>query len=289
MLQIDKHLIFIKKDQFLKEKYTELLIKKGLDKTSLIQQEKNESLNLLIERLNQRPLLGSLTAAFVEVKEDDLLETAESVIDRIADFAYLFFVCDRIPYRVNSKIKNAFQFRDALDEDEINEILTNFLSLIGKKVSVTARNFLVQKMSENANNTIQILLKLSSLIPHLYIDETIIKNSFEDVITNFQTPLLFFKAKGLQAVKIIENSDYSAFRTLYLNFLMNLIKFKLAEDKSFGEKMRILKSSPATAQKFIDLVHPYSLASLEERFLFYFTVLKQPQDIFIVKHLTKKW
>ena len=234
-------------------------------------------------------LLGSLTASFIEVKEDELLQIAEDVIPKVADFAYLFFVCDKIPYRVNSKIKSSFQFRDSLDRDEINEILTNFLSLIGKKVSVTARNFLITKMEEDANNTIQILLKLSSIIPHLYLDETIIKNSFEEVITNFQTPLLFFKAKGLQAVKIIESSDYNSFRVLYLNFLMNLIKFKLAEDKSFGEKMRILKTSPATAQKFINLVHPYSLSSLEERFLFYYSALKYSQDIFIVKHLTKKW
>lgn len=288
MFEVTHHILFLKKDEFIKDQLLQVLYRKGLDSSQVFTLEKKQSEKEFLENLYTKPLLGNYSVGFVEVTEDYDGDKYEKFIGQVPDHAFLVFMFDRLPSRVTAKVKNNIQFRDAFSEEENEAILNNFLTIVGKKVSVTARKFLIDRMGEDAAKTMAILSKLSALIPHLYLDETIIKNSFEEAVSNFQVPLMFFKSKGLEAVRILDKIEYAAFRPLYLNFLMNLIKFKLSENKSFSEKMRILKSSPTTIQRFVDLVKPHTIQSLEARFLYYSAAFRESKDIFLIKHLTYK-
>jgi hypothetical protein len=70
---------------------------------------------------------------------------------------------------------------------------------------------------------------------------------------------------------------------------MILIQFKIAEGKSLGEKMMIIKAAPETIREFEDLVKPHTLRSLEARFLYYSAAFNEPKEVFIIKHLTAKF
>lgn len=286
MVDLSKHILFVKNSEFLLGQVLQQIYSKGLDKRSVYTKEKKESLQSFKEKVFTLPMFGHFSVGILTFEGDYSNDAFDAWIDRVPAHAYIIFLFDRLPGRISQKIKNSVSFRDSLDEAENAEILQNFLTILGKKVSTSARRILLNKMSEAPSKVLTILEKLSSYTPHLWIDENLIKNSFDEALSAFEGPLAFWKSKGLESVRILDKLEYPAFRSLYLRFMMTLIQFKLAEGKSIGEKMRIIHAAPETIRMYEDLVKPYTINKLQARFLYDAAALTKSKQEFLIHHLT---
>ena len=266
-----------------------MLSSDGLQKSSVFVLEKGISEKKFYEDVYTVPLFGTKSLGIIQYDKEFESEFFEKKLDEVPKHAYLMFMMEKIPLRLTKRLKDNVYFRDIFSEEESREYLLKLLLALGKKVSTSAQSFLMTQMQQDPSQTINVLTKLASLTPHLYLDEQIIKNSFEHSLDAFRVPEMFFKSKGLEADRILNKTDFASFRTLFQNFILTLIRFKLAEKKSLGEKMRIIKASPDTIKKFEDLVRPVTLKSLENRFLFYSYWLDKGKDIFLIKFLTTKF
>lgn len=286
---MDKRIIFCKNSKFLQEYVISMLSSDGLQKSSVFVLEKGISEKKFYEDVYTVPLFGTKSLGIIQYDKEFESEFFEKKLDEVPKHAYLMFMMEKIPLRLTKRLKDNVYFRDIFSEEESREYLLKLLLALGKKVSTSAQSFLMTQMQQDPSQTINVLTKLASLTPHLYLDEQIIKNSFEHSLDAFRVPEMFFKSKGLEADRILNKTDFASFRTLFQNFILTLIRFKLAEKKSLGEKMRIIKASPDTIKKFEDLVRPVTLKSLENRFLFYSYWLDKGKDIFLIKFLTTKF
>jgi hypothetical protein len=289
MVDLSHHIIFVKNSEFLKDQVLQRLYSKGLDKKCVFVKEKKESDKAFQEKVYTVPMFGPFSVGIIQFEDEYSNDAFDKWIDTVPEHAYLIFLFDRLPGRISTKVKMNVSFRDVLSEAENTEVLQNFLTIIGKKVSVSARKFLLRKMEEDPSKVLTILQKLASYTPHLFIDEAIITRSFEESLSAFEGPLAFWRSRGLEATRILNRLEYASFRSLYLRFLMILIQFKIAEGKSLGEKMMIIKAAPETIREFEDLVKPHTLRSLEARFLYYSAAFNEPKEVFIIKHLTAKF
>lgn len=288
-MDFSKHIIFVKNSEFLVNYILNQLYSKGLDKKSVFVRGDKESAQTFKEKVYTLPMFGTYSVGIQDFTGDYSNDAFEDYIGKIPQHAYMVFKFDRLPGRISQKIRNNVYFRDVLDDSENANILQNFLVLVGKKVSINARKFLLNQMKEDPQKVLVILEKLVSVTPHLWIDEQAIIASFDESLSAFEGPMAFWKSKGLEAVRILRKLDYPAFRTLYSRFLMTLIRFKLAEGKPIGEKMRIIKASPDTIRRYEDLVKPYTLNNLQARFLYYTAALTKSEDEFLIYHLTAKF
>lgn len=286
---MDKRLIFCKNSKFLQEYVVAMLQSDGLQQSSVFTLNKGDKESKFFEDVYTVPLFGKKSLGIIKYDKEFDSTFFEAKLDEIPPHAHLMYLVDKIPLRLTKKLKENAYFRDIFSEEESREYLLKLLLALGKKVSTAAQAFLLVQMRQDPSQTINVLTKLASLTPHLYLDEKIIKNSFEHSLDSFRVPEMFFKSKGLEADRILQKTDFASFRTLFQNYILTLIRFKLAEKKSLGEKMRIIKASPDTIKKFEDTVKPLTLKSLEHRFLFYSSWLDKGKDIFLIKFLTTKF
>ena len=288
MIDLSHHIIFIKDSDFLVDQSLQYLYSKGLDSKCLYKKEPKEPDVSFREKVYTLPMFGPFAVGIIKWDKEYDNADFDVWIDTVPEHAYIFFRMEKLPGRITQKVKNNVTFRDSLSEAENTEVLQNFLTILGKKVSINARKFLLNRMQEDPAKVITILSKLASYTPHLFIDEDTIKKSFEETLDAFEGPMAFWKSKGLEAARILNKLDFPAFRTLFSRFLLVLIQFKIAEGKSVGEKMRILHAHPDVIRQYEDIVKPHTLKSLENKFLYYTEALSHGKDIFLIKHLTYK-
>lgn len=290
MIDLSKHIIFCKKSKFLQELLIQQFVTQGMSGSDVHYMQKKQKETTFTEELFQKPLLGAYTLGIQDALPGDYSNDAYSFyIDRFnqSSHAYLVFLFDRLPGRLSAKVKNGVAFRDDLTQDECEELLSNYLTILRKKVSSDARKFLLQQMQQNPEAVLPTLSKIAAYVPHLYLDAQIIRNSFDITISPFQTPELFLRSRGLQSSRILDKVEYEQFRPLFLQYLMHLIQFKIGEKLSIGEKMRIIKAHPQVIEKFTQTVKPYTLLTLQRMFLYYSAAARYDKDIFIIKHLTR--
>lgn len=289
MVDLSKHIIFVKNSDFIVNQVLQQLYSKGLDKKSLFKYDKKKSIKEFREDVFTLPMFGTSSVGIIEFEGEYTNEYFDDWIDKVPNHAYILFLFDRIPGRVTQKVKNNVTFRDQLSQAENEEVLNTFLVILGKKVSTSARKVLLNKMNEDPSKVLTILEKLASYTPHLWIEESLITSSFDETLSAFEGPLAFWKSKGLESVRILDKLEYASFRALFPRFLMTLIRFKLAEGKPIGEKMKIIKASPDVIRLYEGLVKQHTLIKLQAYFLYYTSALLKDKQEFLIYHLTKKF
>lgn len=284
MFNIDKNVCFTINNDFIVDKLLSKLYGRGVTAGEIERYDPSTNLNLFIENVFSAPLLGSYRVAILNLP-DATNEFFGKILDTVPETTILIFVFDRIPGRITKRMKTSITFRNRLNSDELSNLLSDYLIILGKKVSASTRNFLLVKMSTDLSKTFSILKKIANLTPHLFLDEKSIKKSFELTLSKYEVPEAFYKSKGLDCLIILNQVEFRVFRTLYRNFLFNLIQFKIAENRSTSEKFKIIKAHPDVIRKFEKMAKLTSLPELEARFVYFNFISGFSKEIFIIKHL----
>lgn len=286
--------IFSLKERFYKDFVKAKIIAEGisLDNEIIYSKEQFSSMQLFIEELYTKPLLADSSIGIIDADEYEISsEMVKELCNSIPSHAYIIFLYeDNFPVRLSNDLKTKVYIRSYLSEDEVTQLLSNLLISLNKKLSATAIKFVKEIMPRNPQEVIDTLTKLAVTSPYLYIDENLIKGSFSEQDDSFKLAEKLFVAKGLEASRLVEQSDFQELLPAFLRYISTLIQFKLAENKPVGEKMKIIRAHPEVIYKLSDLVTHYTLNNLRARFIFYSAAGRLGKERFLIKFLTKtKW